>query len=177
MRLFDVGERVVEGWPVSSDRKKKRLYLELGKDKGHSRTQLYLRFGSSLVNALFPEASENPEMLEDLWLLRGGLMKDAYGICLTTQLRADTEALVRSYIAPGVGGEVTYKFNGVQVLAEGVGEGIGETEDVEFPVYLLRMPKGSSFTVNRTGSLEDQEGSTLPPSATFSWTGLELKVT
>jgi hypothetical protein len=173
MRLFDVGERVEEGWPVSSDLRKKRLFLELGRDKQDTDARLFLRFGTSLSNLVFPEARDQPEMLEDLWLDRASLMSDAWGLCLTRHQYPDTEALVRTGIAPGVGGRVWYAFGkGVHILAEGV----HISEITEYPIYLLRLTIGSSFEVHRNGELRDQEGTEVPARSSFIWDGKELGV-
>jgi len=172
MRLFDVGERVVEGWPVSSDIRRHRLYLELGRDKDERDTILFLRFGSSISNTIFqdPEVphTEWKEILKGLTIVKGNLMTDDFGMCLTRERYPDKEALVRTGIAPGVGGQVWYVFDhGAHVVAEGIFVG----EDMEYPIYLLRLSKGARVEVHRSGETEDQQGSVLPVKKIITWDG------
>jgi hypothetical protein len=177
MRLFDIGEKVVESWPVSADIRRRRLYLELGRDKDERDTTLFLRFGSSLSNLIFqdPEIPQDEwkEILKGLTLAKGSLMTDNFGMCLTRERYPDKEALVRTGIAPGIGGRVWYVFEqGAHVLAEGVFLG----EEMEYPIYLLRLSKDARVEVHRNGETDDQEGVVLPTKKIITWNGEELSV-
>lgn len=170
MKLFDVGENVELGWPVSADVKRRRLFLNLGRNTTNHTAFAHLRFGSSLTQVMF-DSSLPPrrEDLEDLFIMYGSLAKDDKGVCLVRQRREDPRALVRAGIAPGVGGSVQYVFgDGVDVVAEGA---LGEEGEDRFPIYVLQVNEGASFEVHRSGDLDG-----LPARMVFTWDGTTLQL-
>ena len=75
--------------------------------------------------------------------------------------------MLRVCISPGVGGTIKYTFSKeVDVIAEG---SMCCDED-RFPVYVLVMPEGSYFTIERTGDMGGYGDATMR----FTWDGAEL---
>lgn len=167
MHLFDLGERVETGWPVSVDIKRKRLFLNLGRSREDPDVPACLRFGPSLTDVFFKRGVPSHEMsFEDLHIMRAGLTRHADDTCLRVQPRPDGRALIRAGIAPGVDGKIWYVFGeGVEVIAEGV---LG-FEEIQFPMYVLLMNTGAQFEVHRTGELEG-----LPDLMIVHWDGSQL---
>lgn len=168
MKLFEVGENVVEGWEVTADVKKRRLYLQLGRNKQNYAARTHFRFGQSLNQLMFPSnLPPREEDFEDLILTHGNVAKDNRGYCLVRQSREDRRALLRVGLACGVGGSIKYIFGkGCLVVAEGVLIGV---DDEEMPMYVVQMNEGSSFEVHRDGDLDG-----LPPRMLFTWDGETL---
>jgi len=165
VRLFDLGEEIREGWPVSVDMKRKKFFLDLGRDPKRPEVGLDLRFGTGLSSLFFdmrPPPTE--EEVEGLVLERGALMNDALGFCLVRERRPDTDALVRVAIAPGVGGHIQYHFKHENIWTV-VSSIMGEPE-APYPVHLVWMQKDSSFELERDGDLDG-----APMCMRISWDG------
>ncbi len=165
MKLYEVGEEVAEGWPVSAAVQEKVAFIELGREPKDYDAFADLPFSSQLSKLILEgEHALSEEALRQTALYRGTIAREHGELCLVQSVGDDHKALVKVGIAHGVGGTIEYTFDeGVDIVAEGV---LGNTPEERFPIYILVMPNGTSFHVHRTGDLAG-----LPSEMTFTWSG------
>ena len=168
MKLYDVGETVEEGLPVSVLEEEQRAYLNVGRDiEDYECTSVVLPFGGELSRHLLSE--DNPMNVKEhreVLVMRGTIAREDGMLCIVGFTGADRTALVRVGIAHGEGGKIQYFFGEyVDIIAEGVLK-VGEQA---FPVYVLVMPMGSSFYIHRTGDIDG-----LPSEMSFLWDGEKM---
>lgn len=168
MKLYDIGEMVEDGWPISVDMQRRETFLSLSNVRGDDGAELRLLFHPHISNVLLDGA--NPLQEKDfkyVVLAEGAIAHYQEDFCVMRPQQEDQAALLRVCISPGEGGTIKYSFGkDVDVIAEG-SMGFDETR---FPVYVLVMPEGSSFTVERTGDL----GGYGDLKMRFTWDGAEL---
>lgn len=168
MKLYDVGETIEEGLPISVLESEKRTYLNVGRVAEDTDLASILPFSRGL-SALLLSADYELNVIKrpDVVMYEGAIAREDGVLCLEQVLTGkDDSAVVRAGLVHGVGGKIEYFLDeGVDIIAEGV-LGVG-TE--LFPVYVLVMLKGSSFHIHRTGDIYG-----LPAEITFTWDGKKI---
>lgn len=167
MKLYDVGETIEEGLPIGVLEEENRTFLHVGRDAEDTEARVILPFGKELSEHLLSES--NPmcvKRVKSACMMRGTIAREDGELCLVAFTEADGKALVRVGIAHGIGGKIEYYFDeGVDVIAEGI-IGVGEEK---FPIYVLVLPQGSAFHIERTGDLCG-----LPAEMSFTWDGTRI---
>ena len=167
MKLYDVGETIREGLPVTVCDGHERVYIDIGKEADdYEESTVVVPFSRELSEHLLSKHNPMNAVDHKAYLFSGAVAREDGHLCIVQHTDPDHTALVRVGIAHGIGGTITYYFGqGVDVITEGV-IGVG---DERFPVYLLVMLNGSSFHIHRTGDICG-----LPSEMSFTWNGLRI---